>query len=220
MVYLGDAIDVSLAPVVSAFCEKVKSVRNDIVEVVPSYTSVLVEVRGCLSDVKGFESDLLECAQSAFDEQNSNEGNDGEVLILSVCYDRAVAPDLESLAKVKCLTESELIAIHSGREYTVCAIGFAPGFAFLAEVDERIAHARHAEPRRKVMAGSVGIADSQTAVYPQDSPGGWQIIGNCPVNLFDLEADPVTPFKVGCNVKLEPISLDEYLQKGGELWNE
>ena len=69
------------------------------------------------------------------------------------------------------------------------------------------------------MEGSLGIADQQTAVYPQDSPGGWQIIGNCTTQLFNPDKEPMTPFSVGDRVRFKPVSLAEHLQSGGQRWN-
>jgi KipI family sensor histidine kinase inhibitor len=99
----------------------------------------------------------------------------------------------------------------------VYAIGFAPGFAYLGEVDKRIAAARLATPRQKVPRGAVGIADRQTAVYPAVSPGGWNLIGLCPQRMFDPVARPTMPVAVGDRVKFDAISRDEFLALGGEL---
>jgi KipI family sensor histidine kinase inhibitor len=115
------------------------------------------------------------------------------------------------------MSVEELIAIHAGRDYTVCAIGFAPGFAFLAEVDESIAIPRHVTPRSRVPAGSVGIAEKQTAVYPADTPGGWQLIGNCPVSLYDPKQTPPSPFDVGDQVRFVPIDRDSFIERGGRV---
>lgn len=80
-----------------------------------------------------------------------------------------------------------------------------------------IATPRHLEPRLHVMKGSVGIADQQTAVYPANSPGGWQIIGNCPTNLFNPNIEPITPFCVGDKVRFEPVDRKTFLELGGRI---
>ena len=99
----------------------------------------------------------------------------------------------------------------------VCAIGFAPGFAFLAELDDQLVMPRRANPRAKVPAGSVAIAEKQTAVYPADSPGGWHVLGQCPLPLFDLSKEPMTPFSIGDQVRFVPVDRETFIQKGGIL---
>ncbi len=102
-----------------------------------------------------------------------------------------------------------MIKLHSRQFYDVGAIGFAPGFAFLSAVDEAIAVPRHSTPRQYVPAGSVGIADQQTAIYPQKSPGGWHIIGNCPQSVFEAQSYPQSCFAIGDKVKFDPIDRSE-----------
>ncbi|WP_459782832.1 carboxyltransferase domain-containing protein, partial [Photobacterium sp. R1] len=77
---------------------------------------------------------------------------------------------------------------------------------------------RHAEPRLSLAPGSVGIANRQTAVYPAQSPGGWQIIGNCPKPLFNPEREPMTPFNVGDQVCFQPVDRSTFKSLGGKIW--
>ena len=137
--------------------------------------------------------------------------------MLPVYYAPEAGIDLESLAERAGLPISEVIDLHAGAEYRVYAIGFAPGFAYLGEVDERIAAPRLATPRASVPRGSVAIADRQTAVYPSVSPGGWNLIGRCPVPMFDPDAQPCMPVAVGDTVRFEPISRERFLTLGGDL---
>ena len=115
------------------------------------------------------------------------------------------------------ISVDEVIEIHQQQEYRVYAIGFAPGFAYLGEVDERIAAPRLATPRQKVPRGAVAIADRQTAVYPAVSPGGWNLIGLCPTRMFNPENDPSMPVQVGDRVRFAAIDRDDFLARGGEL---
>jgi KipI family sensor histidine kinase inhibitor len=115
------------------------------------------------------------------------------------------------------LSVEQVIEIHQSIEYRVYAIGFAPGFAYLGEVDERIAAPRLATPRKKVPKGAVAIADRQTAVYPAQSPGGWNLIGLCPTDMFDPGAEEIMPVSVGDKVKFSAISRTDFLQLGGQL---
>ncbi|MBT6028405.1 MAG: carboxyltransferase domain-containing protein, partial [Porticoccaceae bacterium] len=126
-------------------------------------------------------------------------------------------PDLAALAENAGLTTDQVIDIHQSTEYRVYAIGFAPGFAYLGEVDERIAASRLATPRLKVPRGAVAIADRQTAVYPAESPGGWNLIGLCPTPMFDAKADPIMPVSTGDRVSFKAISKQDFIDLGGKL---
>jgi KipI family sensor histidine kinase inhibitor len=108
-----------------------------------------------------------------------------------------------------------VIELHSAREYRVGAIGFAPGFAYLGELDARLALPRRATPRVRVPAGSLAIAERQTAVYPQASPGGWHLLGRCAWPLFDAQRDPPCPLRVGDRVRFLPIDAAAWRAAGG-----
>lgn len=120
---------------------------------------------------------------------------------ISVRYD---GPDLHEVAAATGLSVQQVIEIHSGVEYQVFAIGFAPGFAYMGEVDERISVPRRANPRTAVAAGSVAIANRQTAIYPSESPGGWNIVGTTSVRPFDIDREPSSLFRVGDSVRFVP----------------
>ena len=136
-------------------------------------------------------------------------------MTLPVWYGPESGPDLVELADSNGLSVDEVVQRHHTREYRVYAIGFAPGFAYLGEVDEVIARPRLTTPRQQVPTGSVGIADRQTAVYPAESPGGWNLIGRCPVRMFDPLAAVSMPVGVGDRIQFEPISRSEHLELGG-----
>jgi len=124
--------------------------------------------------------------------------------------------DLAEVARACTLSEAEVIALHSGREYRVGAIGFAPGFAYLGDLDARLALPRRAKPRTRVPAGSLAIAERQTAVYPQASPGGWHLLGRCPRRLFDARTEPPCPLAVGDRVRFFAIDAARFRAEGGE----
>ena len=111
----------------------------------------------------------------------------------------------------------ELIDLHTGTTYHAYANGFAPGFCYLGEIPEKIATPRLATPRRQVPAGSVAIADRQTAIYPIASPGGWNLLGRCPTPLFDRRSAPPATINVGDRVRFKAIEREEYLALGGGL---
>jgi inhibitor of KinA len=129
---------------------------------------------------------------------------------IPVCYGGDYGPDLALVAKFAGITETEVVRLHTDEVYTVYMIGFAPGFPYLGGLDSRIAMPRRATPRVSIPAGSVGIAGAQTGVYPNESPGGWQVIGRTPIQLFDAEKLPPSLLRPGNTVRFHPISEDEY----------
>ena len=213
MLYLGDEIDVKQAPLIGEMARRIKAEHQEVCEVTASYTSILVQVYSPRVKLDEFGERLV----AMIGHSVVTEKAEGKLIELPVYYHPDVGPDLEMVARNKGLTVAEVIAIHAGRDYTVCAIGFAPGFAFLADVDARIATPRHERPRAKVLTGSVGIADRQTAVYPMDTPGGWHLIGRCPVPLYDPEQIPLSPFELGDRVRFVPVERDDYIERGGHV---
>ena len=215
MLYLADTIDVELATVIGEVSRVIQSEIPGVREVTPSYTSILVEVGPYQDDFENLAERVVAIAQGVL--AAGLDSREGKLIELPVYYHSELGQDLEALAEYAGMSVAEVVEVHAGRDYTVCAIGFAPGFAFLAEVDERIAMPRQASPRGRVRAGSVGIAGKQTAVYPADTPGGWQLIGNCPVSLYDPANDPPSPFEVGDRVRFFPIDRDEFIERGGRV---
>ena len=125
----------------------------------------------------------------------------GRLHEIPVRYGGESGPDLEAVAGETGLGVAEVVAIHAGTEYEVLFIGFAPGFAYLGDVAPAIAVPRLATPRTHVPAGSVAIAATMTAVYPQASPGGWRILGRTDVALFDPAASPPARLRPGDRVR-------------------
>ena len=133
-----------------------------------------------------------------------------DVLEIPVLYGGGAGPDLEFVAQHNNKTPEEVIKIHTSAEYLIYMLGFTPGFTYLGGMDESIATPRLKQPRVKIPAGSVGIAGSQTGVYPIDSPGGWQLIGRTPVRMYDPNrADPILP-KAGEYIKFYAITQEEF----------
>lgn len=109
----------------------------------------------------------------------------GRLVEVPVCYGGEYGPDLADVAASARLSESEVVAVHTGPTYRVYMIGFVPGFAYMATVDPRLSLPRRPTPRERVPAGSVAIAAGQTAVYPIDTPGGWHLIGRTTMRMYD-----------------------------------
>ena len=214
VIYFGDVASAEIAAQVQQCADLIASQLGAVlIDIVPSYASLLVIYNVFEIDHLAVNKTLRKILSNLAEVKIS----DGKVVLLPVYYSIESGPDLALLANNAGLSVDDVIAIHQSQEYRVYAIGFAPGFAYLGEVDKRIAAARLATPRQKVPRGAVGIADRQTAVYPAVSPGGWNLIGLCPQRMFDPVARPTMPVAVGDRVKFDAISRDEFLALGGEL---
>lgn len=137
--------------------------------------------------------------------------------VLPVYYDQEFCPDLDVVAAMKGLTVDQVITLHSGLVYRVYALGFAPGFAYLGEIDEQLIVPRLASPRQRVPAGAVAIAERQTAVYPSASPAGWHVLGLCPHDLRPNNEALMPLLSVGDEVRFEAVSQEVFLSLGGTL---
>ncbi len=138
----------------------------------------------------------------------------GPVVAIPVCYEGEYAPDLDWVATQKGLSAPEVVSIHASGIYRVYMIGFLPGFSYMGMLDKQLQLARKPQPVA-VAAGGVGIAGSQTGIYPLNSPGGWQIIGRTPMRLFDAAEDPPVRLKSGDLVRFCPISAAEFRRLSG-----
>ncbi|MDT3425757.1 inhibitor of KinA [Paenibacillus forsythiae] len=132
------------------------------------------------------------------------------VIDIPVCYGGEFGPDLGLVAEWNGLSEEEVVSIHAGGQYLVHAIGFAPGFPYLGGMPGTIAAPRKETPRLRIPAGSVGIAGAQTGIYPIETPGGWQIIGRTPLELFRPDNSPPTLLQGGDTIRFRPIGPEEY----------
>jgi inhibitor of KinA len=132
------------------------------------------------------------------------------VVRIPVCYHADFALDSSSICKRMKLTEEQLINLHTEKSYFVYMIGFLPGFAYMGSVDPRIASPRLDKPRTLVPKGSVGIAGFQTGIYPFDSPGGWNIIGRTPLNMFDPAKEAPTFLQPGDEVYFYAIDKNTF----------
>ncbi len=141
---------------------------------------------------------------------------------LPVCYGGAHGADLEEVAKTVGMSADAVAALHAATTFTVFMIGFMPGFAFIGGLPPALAVPRLREPRLRVPAGSVAITGPLTAVYPWESPGGWRLIGRCPVRLFDANASPPALLAPGDRVRFEAITAQRHAEldaavRAGEL---
>ncbi len=139
-----------------------------------------------------------------------------QVITIPVAYGGEFGPDLEFVAAHNHLSPEEVVTIHASGHYPVYMLGFTPGFPYLGGLSEKIWTPRLKSPRTRVPAGSVGIANNQTGIYPVDSPGGWQIIGRTPLTLFNPLSDQPFLIQPGQCVSFEPITPDAFYRLKGE----
>jgi KipI family sensor histidine kinase inhibitor len=135
---------------------------------------------------------------------------DSPLIEIPVCYDSEFAPDLANVAQHCSLSEPQVIAAHCAGSYFVYFLGFSPGFAYLGGVPAELHVPRLSSPRKHVPAGSVGLAGAQTGIYPNDSPGGWQLIGRTPLRMFNSAANPPSRLQPGDHVRFRRIERAEF----------
>lgn len=177
-----------------------------ITDIVVGYRSVMVYVDP-LAEGAERAAQTLEAIAAA---PPRDSQADGALVDVPVCYDGFYGPDLADVAAFGGCAVDDVIAIHLSREYRVYVVGFVPGFAYMASVDRRIAAPRRSSPRLTVPAGSVAVAAGQTGIYPAATPGGWNIIGRCPIRPYDPDRPAPFLLRAGDRVRFHRISADEY----------
>lgn len=189
---------------------------SGLLDLAPAYSSLALVLDPEYFDQKFPGADPLQVAQgwveAALKSPGSFEAFVGRPVEIPVCYEGDFAPDLEQLAAWSGMTIPDVVALHTGAEYRVYLIGFLPGFAYMGTVDARIAAPRLARPREQVPAGSVGIAGRQTGIYPLESPGGWNLIGRTPLQLFDPQRPEPVLLRPGDRVRFRAIGAEEFHQ--------
>ena len=186
-----------------------------LVDMVPAYASIHMVFNTTRISHSDFQNKLKKIVQQAELQQVTSK--EQTVIEMPVYYGEEVALDIQLIADNAKLTVDDVIRIHSQTAYDIYAIGFSPGFAYMGNVDQRIAMARKQTPRKKIAAGSVGIADQQTAIYPAELPGGWQILGRTPLSVIDYSSSRLTRLEVGNKVRFIPINREDFMAMGGQL---
>ena len=215
VVEFGDAVDAAINQSVYDFTAAIESdAPSGIGEIIPTYRSALVNFDPLVITHAEMESAIGEAISRSADLESDERQS--LTFTLPVLYGGDGGPDLARVAEHNSITTDEVIRIHTSGVYRVFMLGFLPGFPYLGGMDERIATPRLTTPRISVPAGAVGIAESQTGVYPMDSPGGWNLIGLTPVQFFDPGATPPVPIQPGSFIKFEsktPAQIEEIKQQ-------
>lgn len=184
--------------------------RESIQEIVPSYQSLVVYLREDVDEKK-----ILTDFQKI--ESISSIHLKKKLWKIPVCYDDSFGIDLKDLAELHQLSEKEIIEIHCQSSYRIFGIGFLPGFLYLGNLDQRLHTPRRRAVNRFATKGAVAIGGQQTGIYPQESPGGWNIIGRTPIELFDPKIDPPSPFSMGDSLQFYPINPTKFKQLETEI---
>jgi len=210
---LGESIVASINQKCIALFHQLKLAEIPFVkDIIPAYSSVtviydVVAIRKEQPSAYRFIKDKLDALLAIMDLDQPVSHRKVEI---PVCYDLSLGLDLREMSQEKNMTVEEIVGIHSNKTYRVFMIGFLPGFAYMGSVDETIVTPRRLQPRTNVAAGSVGIAGEQTGIYPFDSPGGWNIIGQTPLKLFDPKREEPVLLEAGDEIKFVAIDIKEF----------
>ena len=173
------------------------------VEVLTTYNTIFIKYPLRIREFNKVKSQL----ESIFRSVPKVRQSVARLFTIPVCYDKSLGVDIVEVARLKKMTIEEVVKRHTQPIYTIYFQGFLPGFLYLGGLDKALKVSRKKEPRLHLSKGSVGLAENQTGIYPQDSAGGWQIIGNSPIEFFNAENHPPSPFRAGDKLKFQAISL-------------
>ncbi|WP_341232157.1 5-oxoprolinase subunit PxpB [uncultured Methylophaga sp.] len=214
LIRFGDQINTDLVPIIRAATKRLqKEFQEEIRGLVPSYTTLML----CYDPRKNDFPSIQDKIQQHLANLNISPTEMGNLVEIPVWYDPEVGPDLQHVAEYHQISIDDVIHRHSETIYQIFAIGFAPGFAYMGNVSDQLATPRLTTPRPHVAAGSVAIADQQTAVYPISTPGGWNILGRTTMKMFDRHSPKLCPVRPGDRVKFVSVSKVEFLLAGGQI---
>ena len=189
-------------------------IKSGLIESIPGYQSLVIVFDPSLTSFDHIKSIIENFGHShdTFDQPSVT-------YTLPVCYDATFSLDMDRLKQRLGLSSHEIINLHTDKDYKIYATGFIPGFNYLGTLVDPLFGKRLSEPRKRVPQGAVGIAGRQTGIYPLASPGGWEILGRCPVPCFLPEAKNSFPFKVGDYIRFKAIDLEDFEHWSNTDWD-
>ncbi len=206
LIHFGDEIDIATNLRVHAVDARLRSQRRPgIVETVPAYATLLVHY----DPLQLTYEETRDWLKGELDQAKELAARTPRRVEVPVRYGAEYGLDLQFVATYHHATTAEIVRLHTANDYTVFMMGFTPGFPYMGKLDEALVTPRLETPRTRVPAGSVGIAGAQTGIYPIESPGGWRIIGQTLLHLFDLSASEPFLFAPGDSVRFVMESLDD-----------
>ena len=193
---------------ITAFVHLLKEQHIEgVTDLIPAFASLLINYDPRVIGYKDLKARIEELLKI----EVSEEASEARVFEIPVCYGGEYGPDIANIAENAGISEQEVIDIHCSKDYLIYMLGFLPGFVYLGGLDERIHTPRLANPRISIPAGSVGIAASQTGIYPLNSPGGWQLLGMTPVKTYDPERETPILVEAGDYIRFVPVTEEEFL---------
>lgn len=213
LVEYGTGIDSDVNSMVRSMAIVLKQeTLEGVLEIIPAYRCLLIIYDPVVTNPAKLEKEI-----SVLEERLSEiRISPPDTVEIPVCYGEEFGPDIQFVAEHNAMTADDVARIHSQNEYRIYMIGFSPGFPFLGGLSKLLHTPRLETPRSFVPAGSVGIANNQTGIYPVASPGGWQLIGRTPIRLFEPERPSPFLYKTGDMIKFKPISPEDYTRLAGE----
>ena len=207
LVEWSSIIDKKILQDISFFKERLeKSSIKELIEVSSAYCSLLISYITVIDNIY----DRIFVLKDIYSSKNKTNISTFRQWKIPVCYNDEFALDLEEISLKKSIPKQDIIALHSDAIYTVFFIGFLPGFLYLGGLDSAINYPRKATPRLQIEKGAVAIGGNQTGVYPSQSPGGWNIIGNSPINFFDVSKTTPCFANIGDKIQFYPITLKKH----------
>jgi inhibitor of KinA len=215
LIELGNCIDADVNETVLKIFDSLSLYQvPGVTDIVPAYSSIAVfynvDLLDHLAEEKTFFEIMVERVSNSLQESTDVFLKAPRQIKVPLCIEKDLAPDLEAVASLIKMSATQVVEIFLSKTYRVFMTGFLPGFAYMGELDDRIAVPRRTEPRRNVPEGSIGIAGKQTGIYPVNSPGGWNIIGTTPLKIFDKNAEDPVLFHPGDEVIFYPITAYEF----------
>lgn len=193
---------------VSSMCTVLHNANlTGVKELIPTYCAIMVCYDAYQTGFQLLKTKIERLAQRVLKTQSEHVT---KRITIPVCYGGQFGPDMDHVLKFHGITMEELIKRHTAPKYLIYMLGFTPGFAYLGGMDTSIATPRLDNPRTLIPAGSVGIAGEQTGMYPIDSPGGWQLIGRTPLDLYRPDKEPPVLLRASQQIVFRPIELAEY----------
>lgn len=205
----GNHLDHHIHANVRSFCRLLIECefQSMIEEYVPSYHTVTLYVR----NTNIHKDSLIRKILAKWELQNFDAVPEKTRLVkIPVCYEEEFAPDMERVMNHTGLSSKEIIQMHSSVHYQVFMIGFLPGFPYLGGLNEKLITPRLHNPRIKVPKGTVGIGGNQTGIYPLESPGGWNIIGRTPIDIYSPSMEEPFLIHAGDQLAFYPITSEEF----------
>lgn len=212
MLVLAEELDLAANRRAQRVAERVRAARIEgVTDVIAAIVTVTVYFTAdSAAEAAARRSEVTGALLDALAHADDSEAEEARTVEIPVCYEAPFAPDLADVAAARGLTTDEVVRRHVASSHHVLMIGFTPGFPYIGGLDPAIAVPRRATPRARVEPGSVAIANTQTAVYPSATPGGWNVIGRTPLRLFDPAREPAALLNAGDRVVFVRVSADDF----------